>query len=333
MTRIEAKNRSFPRGAHTIFKLRAMLPTSNRTRVVVILNPRAGRGLGAKWHHTLSTKQPDWEVWPTTFAGEATILARRAVDEGADLIIAAGGDGTLGEVLNGVFGTPTKLSSTKLGVLPLGTGNDFARGLGIKNLRIALDVLRVGRTRFVDCGRACFPRETRLWLNIAGTGFDSRVANRINQNKPAILKRLRGPLAYLVAAGAEVRELQSFDLKITLDEGFVDERILRRRALLCAVANAQSYGGGMRVAPNAFVDDGLFDICLINNASRTEFARAFPSVFAGKHLSHSKVEMFRARTVKVESEPSLPVLIDGEIAGTTPVRFEMLGRSVEFVAP
>lgn len=293
-------------------------------KTVIILNPASGRGRGARMRNLIESALPGAQIIETTRRGAATELARGAVQNGAQLVVAAGGDGTLGEALNGVFGT-----GAKLGVLPLGTGNDFARCIGIgTKLEHALAVLKAGKPRAVDVGKIEIGGENRFFLNVAGAGFDSRVAQRINEHRPRILSRLGGTSAYLVACLAEMRRFPLADFRLELNG-----KVVESRAVLCAIANARSYGGGMIVAPSADLSDGLFEICLIKSLSRGAFLRAFPGVFRGKHIHHPRVEMFKTAKIRLECEPPLPVLVDGEILGMTPASFEIVLRAVEIMAP
>lgn len=293
-------------------------------KTVVVLNPAAGRGRGAQLQSQIEAALPGATIWQTTRAGEATELARRAVKEGAQLVVAAGGDGTLGEVLNGLMG-----SGAKLGILPMGTGNDFARCIGIgTKLEFALEMLKRGSFRATDVGKVEIGGQSRFFLNVAGAGFDSRVAARINEHRPRILAKLGGTSAYLVACLSEMRRFPLADFRLELDG-----KVVESRAVLCAIANASSYGGGMLVAPDADLGDGLFEVCLIKELSRGAFLRAFPGVFAGKHVHHPAVEMFKAAKVRLESEPSLPVLVDGEIVEQTPATFEILPRAIRVIVP
>lgn len=290
----------------------------------IILNPTAGRGCGAKMRAAIQASLPEAQLFETSHPGHAVELARRAAEAGNGLVVAAGGDGTLGEVLNGIMG-----SGAKLGIIPVGTGNDFARTLGIgANFNLALETLQRGVTKAVDVGKATIGNESRYFLNVAGAGFDSRCATRINEHRPKVLAKLSGTSAYIVAVLSELRCYQTTALRLELDD-----RVVETRAILCAIANAQSYGGGMKVAPDADLCDGLFDICLIKDISALEFLRAFPGVFSGKHIHHPQVEMFRASHVKLESQPPLPVLVDGDIMGCSPAEFEMVPKGIEVLAP
>ena len=297
--------------------------------LAVIYNPAAGRGrvsraaLQAQLEAQAGARP--FEIVSTSATQSARELAAIAIANGATTVAAAGGDGTLSEVLNAVY-----RSDAKLGVLPLGTGNDFARTLGIgANLKGAINTLFGGQSRTIDIGRATLNGESRLFLNIAGCGFDALVARRINAGRThPFWKHWKGVAAYLAATALELQRLRAARLRLKLDGGLVDTR-----ALLCAVANAKSYGGGMKVAPDADLSDGLFDICIIKEASRWEFARAFPSVFAGAHVHHERVEMFQARRVEIWCDKNWPVLVDGEVCGTPPLTLEVVPNAVEIMAP
>ena len=235
----------------------------------------------------------------------------------------AGGDGTLGEVAGAILESK---QAVRLGVLPIGTGNDFARTVGVwGEPNRALDALFSGATRRVDVGAIECEGAARTFVNVAGCGFDSRAAGRINDwGRHPITRHVRGLSAYLLAVACEMARFRAFDLSLELDG-----EPLETRAVLCAVANARSYGGGMLVCPDAQLDDGLFDVCIIGNASRSEFLRAFPGVFAGKHTAHPKVIMRRCRRVCVASEQSVPVLADGEIVGNAPFKCQVVPDALE----
>jgi len=264
--------------------------------------------------------------------GDAARLAYKAIEEGAQVVVAAGGDGTLGEVAGAILESG---ESVICGVLPMGTGNDFARTLGVWGQpKRALDAVFEGHTRRVDVGRMECEGVARHFVNVAGSGFDALVAKRINEwGKRPALRHARGVGAYLLAVAREMATFRSFDLTLELD----GERI-ETGAVLVAIANAKSYGGGMMVCPHARLDDGLFDVCLIQSVSRTQFLRAFPGVFAGKHISHPRVMMRRCRTIRVESKQNIPILADGEIIGhnslgSTAFECHILPRALTVCAP
>ena len=150
------------------------------------------------------------------------------------------------------------------------------------------------------------------------------MAERINHGYP----RLRGTSAYLAAVLQTLASYRATDLRID-----VDGQSSRRRAMLCAVANATCYGGGMRIAPNALIDDGLLDVVVVGDVGTVGFLRSFPRVFKGTHLSHPKVTALTGELVLIESDRPLPVLADGEIVGKTPVSFKILPRALTILSP
>lgn len=302
-----------------------MLETQPR-HIALILNPTAGRGRGAqqKTHveqlltreTSLLAEPPTWEILETQATGHGTELARQAVAQGADLVVAMGGDGTLAEVLNGVYGT-----SASMGLIPLGTGNDCARTLGMgTDLAIAVKTLFQGVTEQIDIGRT----QNRLFMNVAGCGFDAIVAERVNKG----IRFLHGMPAYLAGIALSLGRMRPVPMRLTLDD-----RAEEIRAILCSVANTRSYGGGLLIAPDAKLKDGCFDVCIIGDTSRMEFLKAFPTVFKGAHIHHPKVKLIRARYVRVETSEPLPVLVDGEVLGTTPAEFQILPGAVSFRVP
>ncbi len=286
--------------------------------VRILVNPMAGRGRGRRALETIrafaAQQTGDWRVWTTEASGHATELARNALGEGAEIVAAAGGDGTVHEVLGGVLG-----SSAALAVLPVGTGNDLARMLPFGNdLPRALAALAAGSASPVDVGIA----NGRPFLNVAGCGFDARVAHRINHG----LRFLSGTPAYLAAILAELATYRAASLRIETDSGTIETR-----AMLCAVANSRSYGGGLQIAPSAELADGLLDLAVIHEIGKLDFVRTLPKAFSGRHTSHPKYQTLRVCSATVVSDPPLPVLVDGELAGTTPLHIEIRPAAIRLV--
>ena len=297
-------------------------------RAAIVLNPAAGHGrAGRLWPKVErmlndataasgSAGSLNWQIHETTGPGQATSIAARCAAEGADIVAAAGGDGTLSEVLNGLLG-----SRARLALLPMGTGNDFARTVNLHGrLQLAVETLYRGRPAPIDVGRV----RGRYFLNVAGCGFDAVVADRANHG-PLLLT---GVWAYLAALAQTLPCFRAAEFSIVIDGV---ERI--QRAMMCSVANAQTYGGGMRIAPSARLDDGLFDVCILVEAGTLEFLLAFPRVFRGTHITHPKVTMLQARSIRITTSPPLPILVDGEVIGTTPAEFSIIPAAIEFQFP
>lgn len=302
-------------------------------RIVVISNPASGRRsekhklVAEAVSRIANERSIAVEFLSTSVPGESartgrhlpgsgSDLALQAVTSGADLVVACGGDGTVGEVANGLVGTDTPLA-----VLPLGTGNDFCRTIGVsQSLDEAITTLFDGRPQPVDVGRC----GEGYFLNVAGCGFDAQVAQRIN----AGFRFLSGTPAYVAATLSTLIKYRPIALRITIDGVSLETRVM-----LCAIANARTYGGGMKIAPQASLQDGLFDIILVEEVSKFEFLRAFPTVFKGNHLSHPKVKSFRGKQVKLESPSQIPLLADGEELHGSAMEFEVVPLALKVMVP
>lgn len=288
---------------------------------LVVINPAAGSGRAAGiWARLRATAH---ELFPfdeitTRGPGDAQRLARTAAAAGVRRILAVGGDGTLHELVNALAHTPVAL-----GVLPSGTGNDFARSQGFLGpLPQLLERLAQGVHRPVDLGQA----GDTYYLNVAGVGFDADVAKRVN----ALPRKGHGTLPYL---GEAVRGAFRFDppsLELHFDSGDV---VGPERLLLVAVGNAPAYGGGMRICPEARVDDGLLDVLVVGDIRGWGTLALLPRVFLGRHLGHPRIRLFRARRVTVAGPASVTLHADGEVAGGLPVTFQVHPAALTLWAP
>ncbi len=289
-------------------------------KVGVIRNPTSGAGkswitVEAKLRAALGSDL--CLVEPTKDAGSGAMQAAKMAANGLDLIVAAGGDGTLSDVMQGVLG-----SSAALAVLPMGTGNDFARTLNLSSVDSAIEAIRAGKVREIDVGHWQQGAREGHFLNVAGCGFDACVADRVNTRKGL----LRGQAAYLAAILQTLRNYRSPVLRLE-----VDGEAIEGRAMLCAMANARSYGGGIRVAPLAELSDGLLDLVFVGELGRLEFLRAFPQVLKGTHLSHPKVTYRPFKHLTLSSDPPSPILVDGELLPTGDVEIRVVPRALNMV--
>jgi len=280
-------------------------------RTLVIVNPAAGGGRVARVWRRLSPDArrlfPFDEHW-TTAPKEATRIAADAAAAGFDRILAVGGDGTLHEVVNGVAGT-----HLAVGVLPLGTGNDFARSAGILRAPAPLlEALHRGGTRPIDLGRV----HERYYINIAGAGFDAEVARRVN----AMRSKAKGTIPYLMTAVGLAFRYEPPQMTVTLDDG---PAMGPEARLLVAVGNTRAYGGGMQVCPRAEVDDGLLDVLLVGDVRGWATLGLLPKVFLGAHLGHPAVGYVRAHSVRLEGPAGVALHADGEVLGGLPATFSV----------
>ena len=290
-------------------------------KTAVIINPVAGRGKSyARWNvlkKELSDHKLYVEEFVTKSKGMATDLAEHIQKAGYTRLMVAGGDGTLHEVINGL-NLPANM---EIGILPTGTGNDFARAVGIsyeKNL--ALKLITRGRTRLIDLGEV----NQRKFINIAGVGFDAQVAHEVN----AGFKFVSGTTAYLMALAKVMLTYQSLPIDIFINDVKQTEEIL-----FFSVANAPYIGGGMKIVPQAAIDDGLFHICLAQKVSRLEILHTLPKIYHGKHIEHPKVHIITARELRLSSAFSLPLHADGELLGTLPAYFRVLPGILLLLVP
>jgi diacylglycerol kinase (ATP) len=300
--------------------------------VVFFVNPAAGNGAaGQRWAelaHVAAQAGLHGETLLSEAPGHLTELAGQAVASGAHRLVVVGGDGTINEVVNGILATG--YTGLELAVVPRGTGDDFARSLGLPTRpEEAFRIAAEGSLRTIDAGRASFqdwngsPRE-RYFVNFAGAGISGAIARR----GAATSRRMGAKPAYLWATVAVFLRWKSVPMRVDLDEA-------TRSAVLyeVLVANGPYTAGGMRVAPDAVPDDGQFDTILIGDFTKAEFAMTFPKIYRGTHVGHRKIEVVRASTVGVSADELLPVVLDGEQPGTTPARFEIVPAALRLRVP
>jgi diacylglycerol kinase (ATP) len=303
-------------------------PTPIRTAFVV--NPAAGNWSAGKRWPELERRAAELGLGGESFVsdapGRAVELTRRALDDGAELLVVVGGDGTVNEAVNGILSAG---ADCELAVVPCGTGDDLARTFGIPtNAEEALAVAAGGRARRVDAGRAHVASgdgESECYFaNFAGAGISGGIAQR----GAVTSRRLGARAAYFWATVAVFARWQNVPMTIEFDGETREGRMLE-----VIVANGAYAAGGMRIAPDASPDDGQFDVVLIGDASKLDFMTTFPRIYRGKHVGHPKVDVLKARTVTVTPETPLPVVLDGEQPGTTPVRLEVLPGALKLRAP
>lgn len=295
--------------------------------VTVICNPAAGRGRAGKHgdaiRQLLGASARNWTWRHTQARGDGETMARQAARDGAQMVVAVGGDGTLHEVVNGVLGT-----NTAVGLIPFGTGNDLARALGLfGNLETACRAVTDGPTRRVDVGvvEGAGTNGPRHFLVLTGTGFDARTAQTVNEG----VRWISGAPAYVYGAIATLRRFTPFELTLTLDGG----ETRRQKAMFVSIANAETTGGGMKIAPGAKVDDGLLDLCLVGEVSKAALLYQLTQVFSGAHVKHPAVTMLRASRVILDADPPQPLLIDGEVLGTTPATVSLMPGALPIKVP
>jgi diacylglycerol kinase (ATP) len=291
-------------------------------RTCVILNPGAGSVTDCdEVKNQLKKLNPDL-VHVTRKTGDAAAFARAAVRSDCQYVIAAGGDGTLNEVINGIA---RRAKTVRIGLLPLGTGNDFARSLKLpttvdENVRL----LSEGKTRRIDLVRVRSDR-TRYFVNVSAGGFSGLVNEKLTPE----MKRSWGPLAYVRSAAAALPDLHAYRTTVRLADG----ETLSLDLYNMIIANGTFVAGGLPVAPEADPCDGLLDIVLIPKRSTREMVLLAAQIVLGNHLGSQSILFRRTSRLAVKSRPGMWFNADGELVGNQPAVFEVIPRALEFVVP
>lgn len=287
------------------------------THITVLTNPSAG-GTANRAAQEAITRLRERGLEVTHHAASSVAqshaLALEAIDTGAVGIVAAGGDGLVNIALQAVASTPTAL-----GIIPIGTGNDAARmlGLPLNDPLAAADVIAAGHTRVVDAGRITSGDTIRWFATVVASGFDSQVNDRANR-----MRWPRGQRRYDIALVAEAMRLRPLPFRIELDD-----RTLQVEVGLVAVGNGPSYGGGMRICPHAILDDGYLDVTVVAAGGRLRLLRLFPTVYRGTHVNLPEVSTFRSRRVRLTCE-GITAYADGEPIAPLPVDVEVVAGAL-----
>lgn len=300
----------------------------NTIKTVFLVNPAAENGAaGRRWPelaHEAASLGLQGETRFSERPGHLTELAREAAAD-ADLLVAVGGDGTVNEVVNGIAGLDVELA-----LIPRGTGGDFVRTFGIpRKLDRAVEVALRGRTRAIDLGRGRYRSwagedEDSYFANIASAGMSGAIAKRTNETS----KALGGKVSYAWATVAVFSRWRSDEVRVRVDG---TEQAGRMHDVI--VANGRYLGGGMKMVPEAEPDDGLLDVLLIGDLTKRDLLLTMPKTYRGKHLPHPKATLLRGTTVEIDAPEPLPVELDGEQPGTTPVCFEIVPRALRLRVP
>jgi diacylglycerol kinase (ATP) len=306
------------------------------TRIAAVLaNPTAGRGRAARLVEPLRAALREAGMNAMLLTGnsahESVALTRAAVADGVAAVVAVGGDGLVHCAVQALAG-----STTPLAALPAGTGNDMAEVLGYPDDPAALAALvAAGRVAELDAGLAV-PDDPqpdaagqfgnavgeRWWAGVLCAGFDSAVNERANR-----MRWPRGPRRYDLAIFAELYRLRPLPMRITIDGARLDAEVT-----LVAVGNGPQYGGGLRICPDARMDDGLFDVTVVGPVSRTELVRIKPRVRTGRHVEHPAVQVLRGASVRLESA-GVVAYADGERVGPLPVTLTCVPSALRVLVP
>lgn len=288
----------------------------------IIYNPTSGREAVKKSLPTILEKFEvagyETSTHATTSEGDAIEAARAAVERGYDLVVAAGGDGTINEVINGLA---EQSNRPKLGIIPAGTTNDFARALHIpRDINKAVDIILSGKSMLLDIGKV----NEHYFINIAGGGK----LTELTYDVPSKLKTVLGQLAYYIRGIEMLPSLKPSNVKIEYDGEILEEDIM-----LFLVSNSNSVGGFEKLAPDAKMNDGYFDLLILRKTNLAEFIQIATLASRGEHLKSKNIIYKQAKHIKVHTDEKMQLNIDGEYGGLMPGEFINLQQHIEFCVP
>ena len=295
-------------------------------RICVIFNPTARGEKATRFRRHLDALGGQITLKLTAAVGDARLLAAEAVREGFGVVVAAGGDGTLNEVINGLGEEPQGFERVQLGVLPLGTVNVFARELAVPlTLELAWQTILRGRETRIDLPNVEYTaggtRQRRCFAQLAGAGLDARAIELVKWQ----VKKAVGPLAYVAAGLHAVLGAQT---KITASAGPHSAS-----GELVLIGNGRLYGGQFAIFPEADLRDGLLDVCVFPRVNWITLARCSPGLLLGRRLPASAIQMFRAESLTLTSPSPTPVQVDGELIGQLPATFSVDRSRLRVIVP
>lgn len=308
---------------------------------LIIVNPKSASGstenrwarIAADWAQFYGAFNVDF----TQHGGHAIELAKKAAEEGREFIVACGGDGTINEVANGIMQSG---KDAELGILPMGTGGDFRRTLEIPStIRRASEALKNGVTKRIDVGKVTYVNhenqtEERYFLNIASVGIGASIIERVKTTGNLSwlsFNSLRGKASFAYSTLAEIMNLNAKTIRVKFD----NEPVKALQTIVFCVANARYFGGGMKIAPEAVIDDGLFEVINIGDIGAGKIMLNAQKLYAGTHLSLDEVKNTTAKRIEISAFGSEEIHLetDGELPGKLPAVFEILPSALRVRVP
>jgi len=291
-------------------------------KYLFIVNPVAGKGQGLNYIkeiENLFIEDQEYHIEVTKRKGHATEIAREYSSKEDYVIYAVGGDGTVNEVVNGMVG-----SNSTLVIIPTGSGNDFLRTIDSNYKRKDfLHKLIEGDTKLVDIIKI----NEKYFLNIASVGLDADIVYNAMAFKK--MKFIKKDMAYILSICKTIFGKKGITIKVKLDGSEISDK----KVLFLAVANGKFYGGGVPITPNAEIDDGLADVCLVENLNLLKIFRLLPKLVKAKHTEAKEVEIYRAKDIEVESDNLFRVNIDGEIVEMDKLNMEVIPKGIKLIVP
>lgn len=290
-------------------------------KTLIFINPASagGKAIASKGDiaSELDSLGVEYAIHITASLEDLVRTIKEKLDSDFLNFVAVGGDGTLHHMVNVLAG-----SNKNLGIIPMGSGNDIATNLGIpSDIKKCCKIIKQQNVKKLDLGLI---NDSSYYLCIAGSGFDSEVNDLANNTKYPI----KGPSKYTYSVYKTLLTFKSKEFTLTYDG-----REKQVYGMMIAASNMSSYGGGMKITPDASPEDGLFDVCIIKKMSKPHFIKIFPKVFEGKHVGDPNVEIFRTREIKLDSEYDFSVFADGEYICKLPATFKIVPGKLNFLVP
>jgi diacylglycerol kinase (ATP) len=290
-------------------------------KTCIILNPNSGSATDSETLEASLKHLPDYTVLISNEPGEATKLAQVALKENYELIVAAGGDGTVNEVANGLA---DDFGKAVFGIIPMGTGNDLVRTLNIPtDLDQAVELLASGNTNTLDVIKVTSGGEIRYALNVCAGGFSGLLNEKLTDD----IKKSWGPLAYLRSGIETIPNLTSYQTIITLD----DKIEIEAETFNVVVANCRYVASGIPIAPEADFNDGLLDLIIFPATSLPQIALLVPQILLGNHLNSAQIVYRRGKKIVIQSEPGMWFNTDGELFSDESISFEVLPQALKII--
>jgi diacylglycerol kinase (ATP) len=299
-------------------------------KLLIIFNPQAGSGRAQKYlpliTDYLAEKQLKFDLLHTNSSGHAQSIVEQTDLSHYDGVIAAGGDGTLFEIVNGLMAHAPK-NRTPFGVIPVGTGNAFSRELGLlpTDWQKGIEILLQNKTKAIDLGQAKTASESFYFLNIIGMGFV------VDAGRTTLKIKKLGKSAYTLATLWETAKLKKhpIELSLTLADDSVER--LDEELVFVEVANSRYTGTSFLIAPDAKIDDGLLDAIILKKISRPKILSLFPTIYSGKHVNYKEIETRKVKSITIETKQPMPLMPDGEFIGETPVTITCLPKALKLI--
>jgi len=295
---------------------------------LIIFNPKSGGGRALKFLPSIEsyfqTQGMAYQIMHTTHSGHAKSLLQEIDLSDYTGVIAAGGDGTLFEVVNGLMShKPEK--RVPLGVIPVGTGNAFARELRLKptDWQAGIDLIQQQKTQTIDLGHVQTPQDDFYFINIVGMGFV------VDAGRSTIRIKKLGKSAYTLATLWETAKLKKHPMKLTITDEYDQTEVIDQELVFVEVANSRYTGTSFLIAPEAKIDDGLLDVIILKKLSRLKILKLFPTIYSGKHINYPEVETRKIKSISIESQTPMPLMPDGEFLGQTPVTIHCIKKALQ----